>query len=320
MTNVVLNQFNVEDLKRFLLDETASVYRFEPATKSWYKKQELIKINYKEQGFVLVYDTTSLKTFALEEMYLSGNRDLSFMFIYFPSLDCLVFETRYKMEDLFGEENTTMENGMRFICKCDLYNEILMKINLELQKRYTTYFEKYRNEKELVEEKKNIITINKNLVMGKDLSNVRVNENSLENELNWELYHQYLMNPEQFVDSYVNAYEIECEVRIKNQIAYSVAGEEIHSYLMSEQKEDMSVIMRIVEVLDELGDAKTIRVLKDDGSEVSVEARFRIDIRMYNNEYYNNSTIGSYRGEVKFNEVISIRYGRKEFKVKAEKE
>lgn len=320
MINVTLNQFNVEDLKRFLLDETASVYRFEPATERWCKKQELVKINYKEQGFMLVYDTTSLKTFALEDMYLSRNGDLSFMFIYFPSLDCLVFESSYEMKHLIGEENTELENSMRFICKGDLYNEILMNINLELQKRYTTYFEKYRNERELIEDKKNRMSIDKNLVMGKASNNITVDEYRHKEKFNWEWCYQYLVNPEQFIDGYVNAYEAENDVRIKNQVAYSVAKDEIHSYLMTEQKEDMTTIKRIAEILDELGNAKTVRILKDDGSEVSVEARFRIDIRMYNKKYYNGSTIGSYRSEVKFNEAIAIRYGKKEFKVKAEKE
>jgi hypothetical protein len=298
--------YNNTDFYNWLIKDTSEPFKLEEDKNSYSRGKELIKIKANEEYYMLM--EYSSKDFGnLKDFYYGRNySNIDHEGFYFPKINTIILEGSYEMEKIV--DNCT--NDIKVFTFGKLEEELFKGINEELLNREKYLIEAFKNETELIEEKKKT---HKDKFfreyVGKDESeNSYLSDSSWKNIKNRQIIYDYLKDTENYIVKFVDTYLLDEKnlERIKHIICYGIAREQVIEEIKDKPyTKKVKFIQNLFK--NELENAKKIWIYTNNSSK-------QIDKSMYDlgAEY---GYVGGYWEKTDIMTLTKIKFSRKEYEI-----
>lgn len=303
-------RFNEFRFMRFLKDPTQSVYFLEYNNKDsnrYERNARIAKVSPPGKDYILIYQTRT-DFHEINDFHYRDDMDL-FAF-YFPVKQTMLFMSRYEMGNL-----DELCFNLKILNMDDVFDEIQLKLSVELASRTEFFIEKFKDQTELIESKR--AEMKEKAVRAfvrEEKSDTQITLYDYEYKEKFRKYRvlgSYVLYGDTYLTQLVDQYVVDKEESIQYQATRIIALKEEMEII----KHDPVVLKMkaAYEVLNsELAEAKTVWALLADGSKKKVDNKLNV--------YLKDPRIGDWNCYVSAKDVIGFEYKKKQYLLPNEEE
>jgi hypothetical protein len=300
--------FNEGELFTFLNNKEASPFtvHYKHKSSDFKTSLTLAKID-TDNDYTLLLNLGYFRYDHLSEVKMRNN-NLDVVAVYFKKLNALVFESSYEMGNL-----DDLCNDIKIFDSVNLYREIKSKFENEFQSRIPSFKDRYKNEVELIQKKKEQCkeSLFKETILESSLQESQlIYDYQYDNRVkNLQMIQDYLKDGSSYIETFVTDYlnETDNKLRAREIACYELAKDE----MIQELKDDPIILKakKIRKLLQsDLGNAKKLWAIDNKGESHQVENHLSISYELVQlGRYYNE--------RVDISNIVALKYSRKQFDV-----